>query len=218
MKSSKDVVKMIKHLREKKGLSLEELSKRVGIAKSTLSRYESGQREFPINDIGKYADVLDTTVGELLGIHMTAESPASYIVPTSKEVPLYGSIAAGIPLEMIDVKEYIEIPLQIAKRYPNAFLLTVNGESMNKVVPNGAYALIDPVEDISNGDVVAVTVNGFEATLKRFYKLNNSIVLEPDSHDPAHGPQTFDCTKEECESVRVIGRLVWFMSPIEMKF
>ena len=218
MRSSKEIAAIVKSLREKKGLSLEELSKRVGAAKSTLSRYENGQREFPVNDVGLYADALDTTVEHLLGIHMVAEQAVPHRA-TSDLVPRYGSIAAGLPLEMIEVQEYVEIPMQVGSKYPNAFLLTVNGESMNKVLPSGAYALIDPTEEnVKNGDVVAVKVNGSEATLKRFYKLNNTIVLEPDSYDHSHRPQTFDCTKEECEQVKVIGRLVWFMAPPEMKF
>lgn len=68
MRSSNEIIKIIKNLRENKKMSLEELSKRVGIAKSTLSRYENGQRDFPINDIGKYAMVLEVSVEHLLGI------------------------------------------------------------------------------------------------------------------------------------------------------
>ena len=68
MRSSKEVISEIKRLRELRGWSLDELSQRVGVAKSTLSRYESGQREFPINDIGKYANVFGVSVENLLGI------------------------------------------------------------------------------------------------------------------------------------------------------
>lgn len=68
MRNSKEIIQLIKKFREAKGLSVEELSKRVGIAKSTLSRYENEQRDFPINDIELYANALDTTVEYLLGI------------------------------------------------------------------------------------------------------------------------------------------------------
>lgn len=221
MNNSSEVIKLIKKLREEKGLTVEELAKRVGIAKSTLSRYENGQRSFPINDIGKYADVLDTSIEELLNLptskgSVVAESTVPYKA-ASKEIPLYGSIAAGMPLEMIQVKEYVEIPLQISNKYPDAFLLVVNGDSMNRIVPDNSYALIVPTKGVNNGEVVAVNVNGYEATLKRLYTLNNTIVLEPDSYNPEHRPQTFDCTKNECEEILVIGRMVWFMAPPDIK-
>ncbi|GIP17805.1 hypothetical protein J40TS1_34470 [Paenibacillus montaniterrae] len=68
MRNSKEVIRLIKKLRESKEMSVEELANRVGIAKSSLSRYENEQRSFPINDIGLYANALGTTVEFLLGI------------------------------------------------------------------------------------------------------------------------------------------------------
>lgn len=68
MRSSNEIIHLIKHLRETKKMSIEELARRVGIAKSTQSRYENGQRDFPINDIGLYAGALDTTIEYLLGV------------------------------------------------------------------------------------------------------------------------------------------------------
>ena len=69
------------------------------------------------------------------------------------EVPLYGSIAAGTPIEMIENDETFVIPSIMHERYPNAFLLKVNGESMNRKIPNGSYALIDPTKEVINGKV-----------------------------------------------------------------
>lgn len=113
--------------------------------------------------------------------HTTFPIGAIPVKAKSISVPLYGSIAAGVPLEAIPVEEYIEIPEDVGSWYPHAFLLRVNGESMNKVVPNGAYALIDPYtgEDVGNGDVVAVQVNGYEATLKRFLNYITLLFLSP---------------------------------------
>jgi len=68
MRSSNEIIRLIKKLRENKKMSVEELATRVGIAKSTQSRYENEQRDFPINDIGLYANALNTEVEFLLGI------------------------------------------------------------------------------------------------------------------------------------------------------
>lgn len=77
MRNSKEIIRIIKKLRENKKMSVEELAKRVGIAKSTQSRYESEQRDFPINDIGLYANALDTTVEFLLDIGSADEGMIS---------------------------------------------------------------------------------------------------------------------------------------------
>lgn len=68
MRNSKEIIRLIKNMRESKKMSIEELATRVGIAKSTLSRYENEQRDFPINDIGLYANALDTSIENLLGL------------------------------------------------------------------------------------------------------------------------------------------------------
>lgn len=198
-----------------------ELARRLNVNRSTIGRWKNGDLSPKLPMLKNIADLFQ--VNPLVFVddqYKKTDLPkeAIAIKGTSVLVPLYGSIAAGVPLEMLPIEEYIEIPEDIGSWYPNAFLLKVNGDSMNKVVPNKAYALIDPYngEDAVNGDVVAVQVNGYEATLKRFYRLQNTVVLEPDSYNPDHVAQNF--TYPELESLRIMGKLVWFMSPPNMKF
>jgi len=218
------IAKNIKKLREKYNLSQEELAAIAGVTDGAVSSWEKGNSIPRMGAIQKIADHFGITKSEIIE---DDDEPVSKntdniqkIIPVGRsvEVPLYGSIAAGIPLEMIEIEEHIEIPEIIGDKFPGAFLLRVNGDSMNKVVPNGMYALIDPNGEIKNGDIAAVNVNGCEATLKRFYKLQNTIVLEPDSYNPEHSPQIYDCTKNECDEIRVIGKMVWFMAPFNMKY
>lgn len=58
----------LKLARERKGMSQKEVSEIIGVAKSTFSLYESGNREPNIPTIKKIADALDTSPNELLGI------------------------------------------------------------------------------------------------------------------------------------------------------
>lgn len=57
----------LKEYRKQSGLTQTELGKLVGVAKSTMSQYESGNREPDIETIKKFADIFGVTVGELLG-------------------------------------------------------------------------------------------------------------------------------------------------------
>lgn len=158
MRSSKEVINEIKKLRELRGWSLDELSRRVGVAKSTLSRYESGQREFPINDIGLYADAFNVPVEQLLGI----KKP-------SITIPLIGTICAGDGLlAEQNIEEYIYYPFQ-TKRQPD-FALRVKGDSMiGAGIEDGdiVYMRQAPWADY-NGQIVAALINDHEdGTLKR---------------------------------------------------
>lgn len=131
------------------------------------------------------------------------------------EVPLYGSIAAGKPIEMMQIEDTFTIPRQMRERYPDSFLLRVVGESMNRVLPNGSYALVNPTNEAIDGKPYAVAVNGYDATIKRVRHLDNGIELIPDSTDPTIRPMVFDYADPEAETVTVIGEVVWYVVPFD---
>lgn len=176
MRSSKEVINEIKKLREARGWSLDELSRRVGVAKSTLSRYESGQREFPINDIGQYADVFGVSVESLLGIKKSTST-----------IPLIGTICAGDGLlAEQNIEEYIHYPFP-NKRQPD-YALRVKGDSMiGAGIEDGdiVYMRHAPWADY-NGQIVAALINdNEEGTLKRIRWSSDSprIRLEPENDE-----------------------------------
>lgn len=210
----------IKILRKKYGLSQQDLADIAGVTNKAVSTWESNTKEPRMGAIEKIANhfgikksnLIDENGMELIDYVGSNDSTQDIYVK-----PLYGSIAAGTPIEMLEVEEYIEIPKSIAMKYPKSFLLKVNGDSMNKVVPNNAYALITPQEEANNGDVVAVAINGFDATLKRYYQLQHTTVLEPDSYNSEHIAKTFSGVEGE-PTLRIIGKMVWFMSGYDIKY
>lgn len=135
------------------------------------------------------------------------------------DVPLYGSIAAGTPIEMMEVEDMHPVPTALHDKYPDAFLLKVEGDSMNRILPNGCYALVDPCDDIDySGDPYAVCVNGCDATVKRVRKLNNGFELAPDSNDPTYKPTVYDYGVKGTATVTVIGRVVYYVLPFDWRF
>ena len=135
------------------------------------------------------------------------------------EVPLYGSIAAGKPIEMIEVDETHPVPAKVMDKYPDAFLLKVKGRSMDKVLPDGCYALIDPCEEVERENQPhAVCVNGYDATIKRVRNLANGFELVPDSTDPTFKPKIYDYGEPDTETVTVIGRVVYYVLPFDWGF
>lgn len=134
-------------------------------------------------------------------------------------IPLYGAIAAGTPMEMIPVDDFHPIPSRIKEKYPDAFLLRVEGDSMNRVLPNGSYALVAPSrkEPVIDNHAYAVCVNGYDATIKRVKKLANGIELIPDSIDPTYKPKVYDYGLEETETITIIGEIVWYTIPFDFQ-
>lgn len=210
----------LKRLREIYGLTQQDLADIAGVTNKSVSAWELGNKEPRMGAVEKIAKRFGLKKSNLIeengmdNIHISEPDVKNREVPTA--APLYGHIAAGNPSEMIEVEEYIDIPQVLLDRHPRAFLLRVNGDSMDKIVPNGALALIDPDSEINSGDVAAIAVNGHEATLKRIHKLNNSIVLEPDSHNPHHKAKLYRC--DEGNTLNIIGKMVWYMSKMDLKF
>jgi repressor LexA len=99
--------------------------------------------------------------------------------PYAVEVPLYGRIAAGRPIEVVAGDETVAVPEVLTSKGEN-FVLRVNGQSMvDDGVHDGDYVVIQKREKATNGEMVVALVNG-EATLKRWYREGDGrIRLQP---------------------------------------
>lgn len=124
--------------------------------------------------------------------------------------PVYGQISAGQPNwaeENIEGRIPIDTNLMDIVNPEEHFFLRVNGESMNKIVKNGSFALIHKQDTVENGEIAVVLVNGFDATLKKFTKKGDIVVLEPDSdvtEDPDIKTQIYDKTTP----IKILGKYV----------
>lgn len=128
------------------------------------------------------------------------------------KIPVIGKIAAGTPIEAVqDIVDRI-IPPYKTNNTDELFGLVVNGDSMNKIVPNGHYAVLKKQPDVENGEIAAVIVNGHYATLKKVYKFTDLMVLEPCSYDASFKDQQY--SRDNCEDIKIIGKFLYSVSPI----
>ena len=195
-------------------ITQEELGNAVGLTQSAVSGWRRGKTPSR-KTIRKLCDFFNLTPDDILSDHGLAfKEHGGYI--KNKEwhnTPLYGSISAGSPIEMLPVNDMFGVPEELLAKYPNSFLLRVCGESMNRVLPNGSYALIDPTNEVLNNKVYAVSIDGQNATIKRIKRLNNGLQLLPDSTDPTFKPVLFDFTETNKDRVSIIGQVVWYCVP-----
>jgi len=107
-----------------------------------------------------------------------------------REIPIVGSIAAGLPLYaqqewggslVVDAGLY---------RGANLFALKVRGDSMKAAgILDGDLAVCEPRQFAQNGEIVAVLIRQEEATVKRFFLRKNHVELRPEN--PAHRPAAY---------------------------
>ena len=118
------------------------------------------------------------------------------------EIPLYGRIAAGLPIEALrDSSATVEVPPSLLAGGEH-YALEVAGDSMVEAgILDGDTVLIQRGETAENGAIVVALVDEAEVTLKRLRRRGNSIALEPANKDyetRIFGP----------DRVKVQGRLV----------
>lgn len=95
------------------------------------------------------------------------------------EVPLLGLIAAGSPVEAITQSETISIPEDMLG-HGRTYVLQVKGNSMiEEQIRDGDFVIVEERSVPQNGETVVALLNGDEATLKKFYREDGRIRLQP---------------------------------------
>lgn len=133
-------------------------------------------------------------------------NPFTNVTETIK-IPLVGTIHAGSPsLAEQNIERYVDVSITDVHGRSDAFLLEVKGDSMTRAGYNhGDLAIVVPESMPNNGDiVVAFFENEETATLKRFKKMDNYVVLMPESYNSEHKPII---TQEVSIQGKVLGKL-----------
>ena len=230
---------IVKKYRLEHKISMDEFARLSGLSKGYISMLEKNENPRTKKPISPSIDTIKQ-VSEVTGIDFNEiiemldddlelilnnddHHFGQHEIPSNKQTSyvaykeLKGAIAAGVPLEMFEVPDSVQVPVDVDRAFPNAYFLVVRGDSMNKVISEGMYVLINPCEELNNGEIGVIRVNGTEATLKRFFKMGDYIILQPESTNPEHKSQMYT-NKEEIDSISILGKLVWAMTPIGMKF
>jgi repressor LexA len=201
----------IRTLRQQHDMTQEQLAAALGVGGPSVSEWERGKKTPLMGRVYDMAEVFGVQVSDLIA----AETRAAYTSDAS--APLYGRIAAGAPVESLVVEDRLWCPPDVLRAHPRGFFLRVTGESMNRVLPNGCFAFVDPDDEVSSGDIAAVHVNGCDATVKRYHRMSTSVVLQAESTDPAERDLVFDYSKPGTDVVAVIGRVVWRTFPVGVR-
>lgn len=177
----------------------------VRLGKNDLSQYVNDKVEPNQDRIYILAKALDVTEPWLMGFDVPRERVPLNIIETGNivKIPVLGLIACGEPiLANENISEYRET---FDRNLPKGelFFLRAKGDSMMPNIPDGSYVMLRRQDDVENGEIAAVLVNGDEeATLKRVRKLGDSILLEAINED--YAPYLVN----ENNPARIIGKAV----------
>lgn len=179
------------------------LSRDLKIKYSTLSDWINEKTYPRIDKIELMANYFNVTKADLI----EESTMPSNAVPVSNDnvvaIPIIGVIACGDPI--LADENIIGYRYHLKDRLPKGqtFYLTAKGDSMEPKIPNGSDVLIRLQNDVEDGEIAAVLVNGdSEATLKRVKKQGDIVMLVAENN--AYAPYIVT----ENNPARILGKAV----------
>ena len=188
---------------EKRGISPSYAAEKMGITTPSVTKWRRGAtpRDTTLRKIAAFFGV---SVGYLLGNEEQKEKAPEK--PKALVVPIYGEIAAGIPIDAIEeVIDYEELPADWEAK-GEFIALKIKGDSMAPRILDGDVVIIRIQPDVESGEIAAINIGGDAATLKRVKKTDAGIYLV--SNNPAFAPMFFTPAEVRQLPIRIIGKLV----------
>lgn len=183
---------LIRYYRANEHLSLEAIGDYVGVAKSTVKRWESGEsKNVPQAKLEK--------LSELFSINVEA-----YLNGQVK--PILGYVKAGYDLfAQENLLGYEEVTKKEARQ--GDYYLKVQGDSMNgSRIFDGDLVYVKSCNDVESGDIAVVLLEQQEVTIKKVIKKADSLLLV--ASNPAYEPRLFHFEDVEKGHIQIIGKVL----------
>ena len=201
MKKQTAFARNIKALREDSGLTQVELGKKLETESMTISRWERSEivRPHP-KTVEQLCEYFGVSSGDLLSENgyyaKTRGSVTIKPTPATGSLPIVGAAHAGDPCPAYEVDGgMLDCPEEYCRE--GNFFIRINGDSMDRQLVDGTYALIDVHAQVKSGDIALVKV------------MDGIAVLEPDSSNPDHRRRMIDSSDPESPEVRILGKVVY---------
>lgn len=209
MENNPEIFGRIRKQRIWLGISLQELSRRTGLNKSTLQRYETGQIDkLPLERAQLIAKGLETSVEYILGLDggniELADADMIY------SVPVFDSVSAGFGCYADSrAVEYRPTFISNPSDAENYLWINVKGDSMFPKIEDGDRILVRRQDSVENGSVAVVMIDD-EAVVKKIKYGKNWVELH--SFNPYYPVRRFE--KSELMHLRVVGLVKEVSKPL----
>lgn len=200
----------IKSRRLELELTLSEIANMIGVAPSTIQRYEAGSIARPkIPVLKAIASALGVSYSWITGgADEIANMPANaYPADMSGNVriPVIGRVAAGLACHAdMDIEGYEYAPVEDINPDENYVYLRVKGDSMSPLILEDDLILVRCQDIVDSGTYAVVIIDNEDGVVKKIYMSKGRIELR--SENPYYPPRIFE--GEECARVRIFGKVI----------
>lgn len=209
--TSKIISDNLKRLMEEHEISNIELSEKIGVSQSTVGKWLLQKSVPRMGAIEKLADYFNVNKSDIL-----ENKPVAVMLP-AQQYPLWPfTTGAGIADYEFSSEslEKISIPDQFLGKYAgrkDIIIFEVNGESMNRIIPNHSFVAVEykNLDYIpQTGDVVVFRLLGDGLGIKRYIDMYDEIMLKPESTDPVYTELRFK--KSSADDLEILGKVVMY--------
>lgn len=178
---------LIRRRMEELGFDQGDVAGWLGVNRSAVSKLLAGKRQLKARE------------AQVLAAKLNISDIGS---PVIRMLPVIGKASAGAWAEAVEQPDSL-MPCPDPMIPTEAFVVVVDGDSINKIAPLGAYIVIDPTDkDLIDGALYLLRNGSGESTVKIFKP--NPARLEPCSDNPVH-----NIIHLGRDNVEVIGRVIW---------
>lgn len=205
MELNKFIGMKIKSFRESRSMTQDELAELLNTTRQSISRYENGERKANQDLLFELASIFKVSLDDFFPARsLYDQTNITKVTPENMvAIPVIGTIACGDPI--LADENIIGYRYHLKDKLPKGqtFYLTAKGDSMEPKIPDGSDVLIRMQDEVEDGEIAAVLVNGdSEATLKRVKKQGDIVMLI--AENSAYAP--YIITKDN--PARILGKAV----------
>lgn len=192
---------------EKRNMSKSELADKIGVRKSSVSDWTNGRYEAGQENLYLISKTLNISPSWLMGFGDEMTSKVSVPFTGARNlIKVVGTVPAGIPIEAIEeIIDYEEIDIKLVDT-GSFFGLKIKGDSMAPKITEGDTVIVKQQDDVDNGDVAIVIVNGQDATCKKVMKSDAGLMLVP--LNQSYEPTLYSPEDVKNIPVRIVGKVV----------
>ena len=196
-----DSLEVIKSLCDKNGISIAQLEKELGYGNGSIAKARTIKSDRVV-ELSEYFGVSTDYI--LKGGENTLQRVE--LDSDTVKIKVLGRVAAGVPIEAV---EEIIGEETISRKMANSgeyFGLRISGDSMEPTIHHGSIVIVRQQDDVENGEIAIVIVNGNDATCKRIEKFDNGIMLVPINTE--YEEKFYSNEEIESLPVKIIGKVV----------
>jgi len=192
----------LKQLRKAQRMTQSDLAAKLGISRSSIAMWETGQAVPSIHHLRQLAAIFNVSTDALLGIGPSIKATSN----SDGKIPILGKIVAGIPHDAIEeVIGFEEIDPKVAAKGAY-FALKIEGDSMEPKMSNGDTIIIQYGSRIENGDIAVVLIANEESTVKRIKRTSDGLELIP--LNPAYPVLHYTNQQVEQLPITILGKAI----------